>query len=304
MAIEQIEINKSELLMKHVKPNVIRNRFDLLYGDNFELYLVNGEYIPVHIENRISSRHIGPFHIKWRYAKLGIYIRDITTNNLLELGCFLSKKHKLHYLELIHTYTEIPDVEPAPHWHIELPENIEEFNKTLDSSVRYNIKRFPRKIRENFGSYNIIRYKPEKLPNNIMDKYMEWKRQRFDFYFDKPSMEYLKINGVSDVFVMYIGNKENSEIASIGFVTITGENAFWENFAFNDKYAKYSVGMVLYYHIITELITDKKKIFFLFGSEREYKRHYNGVKTMTYSKEKWKPMGIHALIKLLIGKKA
>jgi hypothetical protein len=47
--------------------------------------------------------------------------------------------------------------------------------------------------------------------------------------------------------------------------------------------------MILYYHIITELITDKKKVFFLFGSEREYKRHYNGVKTMTYSKEKWKP---------------
>jgi hypothetical protein len=289
MAIERMEINKSELLIEHVRPNVILNRFDLLYGDNFELYLVNGEYIPVHVENHISGRHIGPLHIKRRFSKFGIYLRNVKIDDLLELGGFLFRKYKLHYLEIMHTYTKIPDVEPAPHWHIELPESIEEFNKTLNSSIRYNTKWYPKKIRENFGNYNIIRYKPEEVANAIMDKYMEWKQQRFNYHFDKPSSEYLRINGISDVFVMYIGNEENSEIASIGLVAVTDENAFWNNFAFNDKYGKYSVGMVLFYHIISELIADKKKAFFLLGSEREYKRHYNGVKTMTYSKEKWKP---------------
>ena len=43
----QIFDNKSAVLKSCVTPNVIHNRFDLLYGDEYELYDIGDIVVPV-----------------------------------------------------------------------------------------------------------------------------------------------------------------------------------------------------------------------------------------------------------------
>ena len=56
-----------------------------------------------------------------------------------------------------------------------------------------------------------------------------------------------------------------------------------KNFSYNQEYAKYSPGMVLYYYLISDLIARGKKKLFLLGGNLEYKRHFNGIPTTTYT---------------------
>jgi hypothetical protein len=287
--ITKITENKAKELMGNVFPNVILNRFDLLFGGDFELYCVNGEYVPVRIEEHISSKHIGPLYIKSLYARLGIYLRDIGMDNLAGLLLFLYRKYKLTYIDVVHTYTALTGSDPAPHWHIELPKTIEEFNASLSGNQRYNNRKHLKRINDELGGYIIKRYVVKEVSLEIMKKYFLWKCQRFKFRYDKSPAEYLTENGITDVFVMFSGVEKQNEILAIGFVCITQDNAFFDNFAFNVEYARYSVGTILFYQMIAALIEDKKQNFFLFGSEREYKRHANGIKTFTYSNRYWHP---------------
>ena len=43
----EIKTNKNNILSSRVSPNVIYNRFDLLYGDDYELYDIGFTVVPV-----------------------------------------------------------------------------------------------------------------------------------------------------------------------------------------------------------------------------------------------------------------
>ena len=121
--------------------------------------------------------------------------------------------------------------------------------------------------------------KSDKCPEFVVKTYLKWKKETYDFNWSDQPKKYLIKNGITDVYVMQV----NEEILAIGFICDTGENAFFENTAFNEKYKKYSVGIVLYHFIVADLIKKGKKKLFLLGGNLEYKRHYNGIQTATYT---------------------
>ena len=84
---------------------------------------------------------------------------------------------------------------------------------------------------------------------------------------------------------MYI----NKETIAVAFICDTGDNVYFENFSYDKTFEKYSIGMVLYYYVICDLIQIHKKIFYLSGGWLDYKRHYNGVLTLTYSGKIYRP---------------
>lgn len=260
---------KSEV--RDIEPNLIHNRYDLLFGDNWEMVEIETNdtriYVPVHIENGLG--------------RVGLYLRDIGADVLRELNQFLFKNYdSLVQIFFLHTYTVVDDIEPAVHWHIDLPGTIEEFDSTLSHRVRYNSKWYPKKIIREVGEYIIDKIKPEQCTARIMQTYLDWKKQSHNFKWNREPLEYLKTFGVSDIFVMHV----RDEILAIGFVCDTGgEEAFFENFAYNLKYRLYSPGIVLYHAIIADLIGLGKKRFCLLGGNLEYKRNYNGIATMTYT---------------------
>lgn len=282
MQISFVHQDKIKLL-NSIEPNVINNRFDLLYGNDYEL---------IEVKDSNSVAYI-PFKKSGMNGRLGLYLRDISSVNgdiLSECASFLFNNYSdLQDIFILHTYTPIPDIEQSVHWHVDLPETIEIFDSELSSKVRYNTKWYPKKIRENEGDYEIKNFKAEECPKSVIETYLKWKRKTYEYNWDGDAKEYISQNGITNVYVMQIKDK----LAAIGFVCITGENVFYENTAYNDEYKKYSVGIVLYHYIIDDLIKKRKKKLFLLGGNMEYKRHYNGIPTMTYTGYMYRDPDMH-----------
>lgn len=266
LKVEQIETNKNKILQENILPNVCWNRFDLRYGNDFDLWLINGAYVASYLDG---------FAIN-----VSLYLRKMDKNTFNEFAKYLFEFYSnAKELVVLHTYTEIDGIEPAVHWHVDLPENIEKFNSTLSHRVRYNTKWYPKKIRENIGEYTIKYMNARDCPDDVVLTYFKWKKQTHGTNYGLTPKQYLQKFCVTGVYVM----ETESEMLAIGFISEIGENVFFENFSYNQKYAKYSPGMVLYNYLISDLISRGKKKLYLLGGNLEYKKHFNGVATMTRS---------------------
>lgn len=269
MQIIKIIDNKEFLLRNYVEPNIIHNRFDILF-ETFDLYRLEFE----------NSEFYIPVNVQKQSAKVGMYLRFLDKSYFEEFLKFLFNEYPvLQDIWVLHSYTPFGKIEAKPHWHIDLPNTKEEFDAALHSKTRYNTKWYPKKIRENIGDYDIKKYTAEEVPTEYIAKYLEWKKLSHNYEWGKAPKEYLKEAGITEVYIM----ATKDELLAVGFICTTEENVFFENFSYSPKYEKFSLGNVLLYYIIGDLISQNKKTFFLLGGELEYKRRYNGIKTLTYS---------------------
>lgn len=265
--ITQITTNKTKALLENVSPNVCWNRFDLRYGDDWDLSKIDNEYyVASHCEGGVIT--------------VSLYLRELKPdvfNNFVKylFEFYLDAKT----LFVLHTYTPIQAIEPAVHWHVDLPKTIEEFDSTLSHRVRYNTKWYPKKIRENIGEYTIKYVDAAECPDEIVNLYFKWKSKTHGSEYGLTPREYLKKFCVTGVYIM----QTETEVLAMGFICETGDNVFFENFSYNQKYAKYSPGMVLYHYLISDIIARGKKKLFLLGGNLEYKRHFNGIATTTHT---------------------
>lgn len=272
--VTEIVQNKKEVLSERIWPNFISNRYDLLYGDDFELYDLGCGVVPVKIEGASANvgMHLAVFpecklqeFYELLFAKHPHLTRIYVEHSLSPYGIRSKGNQYWHY----------------PYWHIELPESIELFDKALAARVRYNTKWYPKKIREDIGEFEITKIPVSKTTDDMVDKFFAWKKESHDCDYKMSAKEYLKAYGVTETYIMKIA----SDIVAIGFTCTTGENVYFEQFAYTQekKYKKYSIGMVLYYCIICDLIGLKRKNFYLSGGWLDYKRRYNGICQYTYS---------------------
>jgi hypothetical protein len=273
--ITEVTENKNQTLTKHVNPDVVFNRFDLLYGDDYELYEINGWYIPVKQKQD---------ELEKIYLETGMYLRPIPLVILNELYDFLFQRYpKAEYIKIYHCYTETADARAYPYWRIDLPETKEEFDSALSPRVRYNTKWYPKIIRAELGGeiFRIVKYGANEITEEILKQFFDWKQQTHGWKYNKPVLEAIKEWQITSGYVLTIDDK----IYALGFVCETGDNALFWNFSYDPspEYKRYSLGMVVYYHIICDMINVGKKVFYLSGGWLDYKKWYNGVLSYTYS---------------------
>lgn len=266
--IEQIEKDKDKILQENIFPNVCWNRFDLRFENDYKLSKINDSLWKGYVAS----------HIEGNTIYISLYLREMNKDTFNGYAKYLFEIYpNAKDLFVLHTYTNIAGVEEGVHWHVDLPETIEEFNKTLSHRVRYNTKWYPKKIHENIGEYTIKYFESKDCPDDVILQYFKWKKQTHGTDYGLTPKQYLKKFCVTGVYVMLT----NTEILAIGFISEIGDSVFFENFSYNQEYAKYSPGMVLYYHLISDLIARGKKKLYLLGGNLEYKKHFNGIATMT-----------------------
>lgn len=268
--IKQIENNKDKILQENIFPNVCWNRFDLRFGNDYKLSKIND----------LLWRGYVASHIEGTTIYVSLYLREMNKDTFNEYAKYLFEIYPdAKDLFVLHTYTNTAGVEQNVHWHVDLPESIEEFDATLSRRVRYNTKWYPKKIRENIGEYTIKYINANDCPDDIVMTYFKWKNQTHGTDYGLSPKQYLQKFCVTGVYVM----QTDTEVLAIGFISETGDNVFFENFSYNQEYAKYSPGMVLYHYLISDIITRGKKKLYLLGGNLEYKKHFNGIPTMTYT---------------------
>jgi len=271
MKVVVVPESKKHEFIKNVKPNFIKNRFDIIYGDDFFLYRVddvNGIfYIPVHIDKD--------------EVKVGVWLTNISKKGF---SCFKRKVFKDNKnVKIISAECSINKVRNKSkkkiHWHVDLSKTLEEFNKLLSKKARYNTKWYPKKIVEDFGGYEIKQYAVNEIKVGIVEEYFKLKEATHRKDYNADPKEYLAEYNVTNAYVMYI----NGSIVAIAFANITDDNVYLENITYNQEYSKYSVGMVLYYYIISELLNKGYKTLFLSTGTSEYKHRFNGNSTECYN---------------------
>jgi len=266
--IEQIIEYKSEYINK-VEPNFAYNRFDFRFGENYDIWeIIENKkiiYVPLHIENDL--------------AIIGVWLVDISQcafNNFIKI---ISEKYphitQIYVRYSLNTYRGL-DI--SNHWIVELSDTILGFDEKLSAKTRYNTKWYPKKIREDLGEYEIKKYSFKNISNDIVEKYFEFKLKSHNIDYQMSPLEYLKTFYVTHAYVLKIKN----ETQAILFDSNFNEISYLENFGFNNELSKYSLGMVLYYYYITDLIKNEVKYIYLGDGSQEYKKRFNGKNKLAF----------------------
>ncbi|MDR1495082.1 MAG: class I SAM-dependent methyltransferase [Rickettsiales bacterium] len=261
----QVIENKDRVLQENVLPNLYWNRFDLRFGDNYDLYEIKSGF----------RSYFVAVHSDGSGIVLSMYLRNISPSIFAELLKFLFEKYReARSIRMLNSYTYSPWLKPEEHGHIELPSTRGEFDANLSPRVRYNTKWYPKKIRKQFGDYKIEHWAIGDTPLEIHDRYKEFK------FATHGDIDNVAMQMADKVWAMYIG----SDVAAILQISDTsgGRDAFLVNITYNQKYAKWSVANVLYYTVLQNLIGCGYRRLFLLGM-LDYKRYMNGISTMTFS---------------------
>jgi hypothetical protein len=264
--ITSISDEKINVLRKNILPNVILNRFDIKYGNDFDLYRV---------ETQNESHHIA-VHQSRRTLELSLYMHDMAVDTLIYFIRFLFDNYgQAQEVRIRGLKTPIPGVKQKLHLHINLPESTEKFDLSLSHSIRYNLKRYTKKIRRQFGEVEIKHFSGTNIPKDVVTEYFRLKKISHGAEYSK---NYIDDYFVTDCYVMRVANA----IASIVFIVDTPPNVYLENLTYNPDFAKYSVGTILCHHVIHDLVNQRREQFYLLD-DHEYKRHFNSIGTQTYS---------------------
>lgn len=268
--------NKFEEI-KNVRPNFIQNRFDILYGKNFELLEVKAD----------KKTYYVPFHIEFLSCKLGLWLVEIPKEAVEEIIKYIFKKYLFVLkIKIISGTNEFQNASGTTDYWINLPDNEEEYIMKLTGKQRYNIKNHIKRLKEDFGEYTVKRYDKDEIPLEIIKKYFKLKKKTRGISYSLTPKGYIKKYAVTCIYVLYI--KDSAEAMAI--VSENDNNLYLENVTYNPEYSKYSPGVTICFEMILDAIRNRKNQIFFGASEKEdYKsRMCNASKETFFSKLKRK----------------
>ena len=118
-------VNKEEKYqkIKLVKPNILFNRADIKFNNDFEL-------LQIQYKNKIKYLS---FHIHGLYCYLGLYMMDLTKDEYNAILKFIYEKFSIDRFYIIQSLNKSKDVNKTVHWLLTLPDSQEEFDKQFSS---------------------------------------------------------------------------------------------------------------------------------------------------------------------------
>lgn len=270
MRIRKILVSEQEQARKifdSIQPNVILNRFDMRQPiANCCVYVLNEVYVPFYKSNNVGH--------------LGIYLRELCPSVLARIVEQIFKDEKfIPMIRYLHTTTPMPGGNKGIHWHVDLNTQISDFDAKLSKKTRYNTKWYPKKILKELGDYKID--SSENISNSDVQLLFRFKKETNDVYMADSPKSYRLANCINYKYVLSLKGRA----VAIALLSKMGNNVFLDNIGYDSYYSNFSIGSVLYYSMVKDLIESEAETLFLLGGRQEYKRRFNGVLTETYSGE-------------------
>lgn len=272
MIITKVQNQNKPNSIRKISPNYIANRFDLKYGDNYDLWEITFKDVTYHI----------PLHISGKQAVIGVAQTPLPTEiftkfiehcfqyytNISRISCSASVNNYHNNLILDNQ------------WILALPETEEEYKKSLSKKTRHNINWYPKKIQKDFDSFSITHSSASDTDDATMQLFDKWKHEKHTAktYSNLGSRNFLTSNNVTDVYSLIIADNP----AALVFVSITDDSAYLQNLSYNLEYANYSPGIVLLYSVISDLIQNNLTTLYMGGGSLEYKRRMGGENRPAY----------------------
>lgn len=261
---------------KYQEDNLIYNRFDLIYGNdyrNLDVSFQNSEYhIAMHQERNKAILNL------WG-RELPQYVFEKVVDKVFQ------SSSDIRYIEIIqggNNYNgylcQGTDV------RVILPETKEELLQRLKAKHQYNLKRQMRMIEERYGRVSGTVYTSD-IPDDIVNRYFEWKKESHGIDYGLSPREYLDKYHVTDALLV----KAHEKPIGIVFYCLVEDTAYLENFSYNDELIHYSPGYLSYVLFLEELIRRKCKLLYLGGGDYGYKRRFGAEERVAYNGSIYRP---------------
>lgn len=270
LKIDFIKEHKDDLI-KLVTPNFIKNRFDIMFRDNYELLEVFDDNTKIYI----------PIYILNDSVRLGVYLTKISEEKFQSIINFIfNNLPQINYIKISQSLVSHPQLTKQNNWIINLPKTEDDYLSSLGKKTRLHIKQYFKYIERDFK----VRFEvyEKDIPTTIVSKYFKFKKETIGYKYKEPEQEYLKNYNVTKAYVLYL----NEKIAAVSFIAeILDENSkevYYENFSYDKSYLKYSLGTIITYYTIKSLINDGVEKFYLGSGDYLYKKNLSNEKLVTY----------------------
>lgn len=264
-----------------VTPDVVQNRFGVVYG----------EYTMLLLERDNKEKIYIPIHLNGKIAAIGICLTQISQSELIEVKNFIFKTYKqIKQISCEYSLNKAKGFAKnyiANQWHLSLPKTSEELWERMSSKSKQTLRRKHNHLVEQLGQELDFEHYTMKdgIPDELVETYFSFKKELMNRDYNMQPQKYLKKYFVTDAYAW----KTDTPAKSIGggyismvFTCEQGENVYLENLSYNPEYQKESPGFLLYCKVIEELIKKGKKEFFLGRKYRDYKQKFDSQNTNCY----------------------
>lgn len=168
---------------------------------------------------------------------------------------------------------------------VDLPEDIEQYNKRLGSKSRQHYKYYKKKIENDFENVEfVVNRRYTEGDTLLIDKLIELKNMRCEKIkvVNRASGNIEAIKKISKEYGYLSYIKVNDTFACILLFYLVGTEFYFEQTAFDENYSKYSVGRTALYWSIIDAIENKRTKFHFLWKGADYKNHYSATEYKLY----------------------
>ena len=264
------EIDADEFILNQIQPNIFANRFDLRNMD-YKVIKVSTDNQTYYIEYAVHDIS----------CDIGICLMNIEKEAFDEVLKYLQNKYKnVVKFRFVHSLNSFSTQTPSGnHYILELDETFEQYLSHFSSKFRYNLKRERRLASENLN-YKIKHYFQQEINVPLIEKMFVLKNTNDKCRF-KSAKEFIQTYLPTDLYAVEI---DDEIVAIIVYSILDNNNCYCLSMAYDSKYARYSLGKLLYYYTIEDLISNKKiQKIYMGGGYHDYKAQAKCKIIPTYS---------------------
>jgi hypothetical protein len=248
--------------------DLIYNRFDVIYGSGVKKFEVDFE----------NKRYCLAAYVEEAIAKINIWGKDIPEVVLEQVMDAIFKDESVYGVEITRTVHNYKDfLYKTNDFRVPLPDSAEQLLGRVERRDRATIKRKKRWLDERVGHLSLEKYHGE-IPAFLVEKYFEWKKTSHGTDYKLSPEKYLEKYYVTDALYLKAGNED----IAIAFYCGCEQNAFFENFSYNENYKTYSPGLLMYEILLEHLIDNGYQFLYMGGGKYTYKKRFGSEETDCY----------------------
>lgn len=267
--IEIVNKNIPDLISPNGYLDFAYNRMDLNY-DSYKVLCITRDEDIVYV----------PYSIKNEKVILGIGATPLDSGMLKDLLDWVPKNEcRIKEIEITFSMAYDNRLAARNNFIVLFPDTYEELLKRVKKKTIGNVRREKTYFENEVDDITFRHYSRKNIDKGLVNTYFRMKKETHQCDYNLEWDEYLEKYYVTDAYTI----EQDGHIYSILFSCEQGQIAYLENFSYENKYKKYSLGTILYWHYLAELIKNEKKSLYLAGGSYQYKKHFANMNLLCFS---------------------
>lgn len=280
--IKSTVFSEEEIQLSIVKSEISDLIEEAPYLDfSYNRYDVLGvQYKVLCLDNKTDKVYV-PYFVEKEILKLGVSFSPIDRKMLEKILDWLSQNENAAKIEMMFCLPYCKSLAARNNFSIELPKTSELLFSRVKKKTRGNVRREWKYFTEYVGEVDFIHYEINEITEDLVQEYFDMKYSTHKCQYDMSCIEYLKKYYVSDAYTL----EKNGKKYAILFSCQNTKIAYLENFSYDKEYEKFSLGTIIYWKWLEQLILNGNKSLYLAGGNYIYKKHFDSNNELCFSGE-------------------